>query len=133
MCAFSVSIVDRWKRKRVQLFLNLSFAAHTACTNSCAALGWGAGLGSAAVCARSQTPRGTCSGAVNGVTALNWCQNNFGAGARLCTASELLSGETKQTGCNYDSQMIWSSTFCGSGSLLQVMGDPAKGTGECVV
>jgi hypothetical protein len=38
------------------------------------------------------------------------CEAN---GYRLCTASEILSGQTIGTGCSYDAMKVWSSTSCG--------------------
>ena len=38
--------------------------------------------------------------------ALDICQ---GVGARLCTVEELLAENTRNTGCNHDCQMVWSS------------------------
>ena len=37
---------------------------------------------------------------------------NYPAGARLCTASELSTRVCKGTGCNYDKEFVWSSTSC---------------------
>ena len=61
--------------------------------------------------------------------AANYCQQVFGAGARLCTIDELNNSETVETGCGYDGRMVWSSTECDSG-IMQGFGDPSYG-GVC--
>ena len=44
------------------------------------------------------------------VDAIHMC---FAAGARLCTMEEILHDETHTTGCNFDTQRVWSSTRSG--------------------
>lgn len=51
--------------------------------------------------------------------------------ARLCTVDELERGTTQGTGCGYDANQIWTSTWCGlgpeGGKFYVLMGD---GSGE---
>lgn len=54
--------------------------------------------------------------------ALQICQN---VGARLCTVEELLAENTRNTGCNHDCQMVWSSqmhTTCGADHHVAAQG-----------
>ncbi len=48
-----------------------------------------------------------CSGPLNFYDAMAFCD---AAGGRLCTADELNDNCTSQSGCNYNHEMIWSST-----------------------
>lgn len=95
----------------------------TLACKGCAELGWDRGNGSPDVCGQSVLPNGRCSGFLAFEAAANFCEANFGAGARLCTISELLNSETKETGCNYDLERVWSSTPCNNG-MMQAFGDP---------
>ncbi len=52
-----------------------------------------------------------CSGPVSWTKAKDICES---AGARLCTEHELLTDETKGTGCSLDKKKVWSSTPCGA-------------------
>jgi hypothetical protein len=60
----------------------------------CEQEGWG-GEGTYDVCSKSEARNG-CSGSVTYNS--NWCAQNFGNGARLCTLSELQAGEAAATG-----------------------------------
>ena len=54
--------------------------------------------------------------------ALQICQD---VGARLCTVEELLAENTRNTGCNHDCQMVWSSqthTTCGADHHVAAQG-----------
>jgi hypothetical protein len=93
--------------------------------NPCARLGWNIGSGSRRICGKTLLGRSSCSGPVAASVAANYCAGLFGdSGARLCTSAELLAGETRLTGCNYDDKLVWSSTAC-PGGFLQVYGDPS--------
>jgi len=82
---------------------------------TCTALGWNSiAYGSATVCGETDAPEineGECSGLVTWDTAREICQ---AGGTRLCSLSELLDDEARGTGCNYDYELVWSSTTCGS-------------------
>jgi len=82
---------------------------------TCDDLGWtnGASYGSTSVCGETDALvlGGECSGLLTWDDARDYCQHG---GARLCTANELLDDEVRGTGCNYDSELIWSGTACGS-------------------
>jgi hypothetical protein len=81
-------------------------------SKSCAELGFNYDLyGSPFVCGDTKwkPDRDYCPGHVDVVSAMDWCES---AGARLCTLSELANEETKDTGCNMNQEMIWSSTPC---------------------
>eukprot|EP00912_Choanoflagellata_sp_UC4_P001709 UC4_evm1s1092 len=54
-------------------------------------------------------PFGNCSTHVTWVDAVNHCRN---IGGRLCTAEEIQNDETHGSGCNYDYELVWSSTPC---------------------
>jgi hypothetical protein len=46
------------------------------------------------------------------------------AGARLCTTTEIDSLVASQTGCGYDSEFVWTSTWCGfNGKVYASLGD----------
>ena len=40
----------------------------------------------------------------------------YEAGSRLCTVAEVLGGSTTNTGCNLNSELIWTSSPCASGA-----------------
>ena len=94
--------------------------------STCSELGWsnGAYFGDASVCGETDLGLGGCSGTLSWGDAKTLCQ---GAGARLCTADELLDDEAAQTGCNYDGRLIWSSTSCGAGSYEAAYGGSLSG------
>ena len=50
------------------------------------------------------------------------------ANGRLCTSPEIEDGVTTGTGCNYDSERIWTSTSCGDGKHITKLG---RGGGKC--
>ena len=63
---------------------------------------------------------GTCfPSATTWLEAKNSCES---IGARLCTKDEIVGYETTQTGCGYDSSMIWSSTECEPGKYYTPKG-----------
>ena len=79
---------------------------HIKC-NTCAQLGWKPeGGGSMNVCAESDDGF-DCTNSVNYAKAAESCAL---AGARLCTAKELISGEGRGTGCGHDFHLVWSSS-----------------------
>jgi len=57
------------------------------------------------------------------------------AGARLCTATELLGGFAKGTGCNLDNAAVWSSTSCAgvvNGVIAVTGGGTAATSSTCL-
>jgi len=82
-------------------------------------------LGDSTVCGERDAASlgGSCSGALGWEAAQTFCED---AGARLCTSDELIGRETKNTGCSYDAQLLWSKTECGDGKYLVAYGDSAK-------
>eukprot|EP00045_Choanoeca_perplexa_P017655 m.261284 g.261284 ORF g.261284 m.261284 type:complete len:2833 (+) comp17596_c0_seq5:884-9382(+) len=97
---------------------------------SCNELGWSSGFGSDTVCADSEilgqgTGDGSClSTDVPWAVAEDLC---YDAGARLCSEAELLGGETVLTGCNKDTEFVWSRTSCAKGKFSAVIGNPLFG------
>jgi hypothetical protein len=80
--------------------------------STCQVLGWSASpFGSTGVCGESNVDN-ICSGDVTWDAARAFCQ---AAGARLCTLAELLNDEARDTGCNYNTELIWSATSCYDG------------------
>jgi hypothetical protein len=85
----------------------------TCSDKSCNELGWSASkYGSNQICGESDSGIGGCTGFVNWNDAKDTCQQS---GARLCTVDELLDDEAKETGCNLDTELVWSATSCESG------------------
>lgn len=64
-----------------------------------------AGAGTGQVC--GNTPSEPCAEGVTYHTAVELCAI---FGMRLCTASELSTGEASETGCNHDTRAVWTST-----------------------
>ena len=82
---------------------------------TCAQLGWPI---KNSVCGESDSKLGNggASSACN--TNANLTQASAictAAGSRLCTVDEIDAGTTATTGCGFDSQYIWTSTWCGLG------------------
>lgn len=81
---------------------------------TCAELGWDvrADISGDKVCGHSF---GKCASApseadtMTYAAAASYCAAQH---ARLCTYAELLQGETKDTGCLYNNQRVWSSDVC---------------------
>jgi hypothetical protein len=74
---------------------------------------------------------GRCSGLVNYTVAYERCNR---VGSRLCTASELLNDEARGTGCNYDYELVWSSSTdgCSAGEYVTAYGGSNGGnTTQC--
>jgi len=94
--------------------------------SSCDDLGWtnAEAYGDSLVCGGSDEGLGgECSGALTWSDGKTFCES---AGARLCTATELLNLETRGTGCSLDAQLLWSSTECAGGySVLTGKGEEA--------
>jgi len=90
---------------------------------TCQELGWtnAATFGDSTVCGETDLALGGCSGLVTWQGASDICA---AAGARLCSADELARDEARGTGCNYDRELIWSSTKC-PGGLSAVVGNSA--------
>ena len=97
-------------------------------SKSCDQLDWGAGYGSAEVCAAtSQAPIGVCASGYTWAQAEDVCLT---AGARLCTVNELLDDESRGTGCGYDAHHVWSSSPCDSGTAYWVSPGNADNVGS---
>mmetsp|Transcript_48379 Transcript_48379/g.109913 ORF Transcript_48379/g.109913 Transcript_48379/m.109913 type:complete len:290 (-) Transcript_48379:121-990(-) len=80
---------------------------------SCSELGWDPELhgSSDLVCADTElgTGLGSCKGLRQWTDARDLC---IEYGARLCTLSEIMNDETRDTGCGVDDNLVWSSTPC---------------------
>eukprot|EP00615_Pteridomonas_danica_P019331 CAMPEP_0114387328 /NCGR_PEP_ID=MMETSP0102-20121206/7186_1 /TAXON_ID=38822 ORGANISM="Pteridomonas danica, Strain PT" /NCGR_SAMPLE_ID=MMETSP0102 /ASSEMBLY_ACC=CAM_ASM_000212 /LENGTH=1469 /DNA_ID=CAMNT_0001544393 /DNA_START=38 /DNA_END=4443 /DNA_ORIENTATION=+ len=103
-----------------------------ACSSSkCEDLGWDyATWGSETVCGETPDVDGvTCGGYVDFDSALDACQD---LGARLCSISEIENGDVKDTGCNYNTELIWSGTSCGTDSYYASIGSGDSGTTTCM-
>ena len=88
---------------------------------NCATLGWNV-LGN--ICAESNDGW-ACKTDATYAEAETTCA---AVGARVCTIEEIETGVTAQTGCNMDTEYVWSSTWCGLGPKYYCgMG---SGTGE---
>lgn len=97
---------------------------------TCQRLGWDPlKFGSTTICGESDALTGSCSGALDWDAAREFCQGN---GARLCTLAEVLNDETRDSGCNYDSAVVWSATSCGVNSFSVSLGFTDHGTGMAV-
>jgi len=95
---------------------------------TCAALGWNADkYGSKSVCGESDLGLGGCSGVKSWDDAVDFCA---AAGARLCTADELLDDEARGTGCSYDGKRVWSSTKCSDNGKYHGVGGSSKKSGK---
>jgi hypothetical protein len=83
-------------------------------SKSCSELKWtnAERFGSASVCGESLLGLGGCSAWLEWADANAFCK---AGGARLCTSNELQSDEARGTGCQFDSQFLWSSTPCVDG------------------
>jgi uncharacterized surface protein with fasciclin (FAS1) repeats len=84
--------------------------------STCAELGWPVGRGDRSVCAESDKGFSCTTNAVFS-KAERTCKM---AGARLCTATELLTGEGMGSGCGHDGRYIWSSSRTGAGQRCKV-------------
>jgi hypothetical protein len=99
--------------------------------STCGDLGWSNANqhGSSYVCGESDDDLGGCNAASTWEEADDICK---ASGARLCTLSELKSDETRGTGCQFDSKMIWSSTACGTNEHALGIGGTLYGSqSEC--
>ena len=88
-----------------------------------------------AVCATSTivTINGSCHGSAHSkADAVDVCTR---VGARVCTATELLDGYAKGTGCNFDNAAVWSSTSCAgvvNGIFAVTGGGTATASSACL-
>ena len=99
--------------------------------SSCGDLGWNSATsGSTAICGESDFGLGGCSGHLTWAGAVGFCES---AGARLCAEDELQDDEAKNTGCNLDGKMVWTSIPCGSGRYVQAGGSSELADTECSV
>ena len=75
---------------------------------TCGELSWDEtqGFGGASVCAESDGWPEGCTNDVTFEQAANIC---LGGGARLCTVAEILAHETRNTGCMFNYEYIWTS------------------------
>ncbi|MFB6076258.1 MAG: LamG-like jellyroll fold domain-containing protein, partial [Candidatus Aenigmatarchaeota archaeon] len=96
---------------------------------SCSDLGWSTSGGSGDICGEcDDAPLPGCSGTKTYSEAVEYCED---AGARLCTNTEIENDETTGTGCGYDNQQTWTSTYCREGKVITQEGDGDQGT-NCV-
>ena len=107
----------------------LADGSHSPCHPSaslltCGELSWEEtqSFGGASVCAESDAE--AMNGCTNDVTfeqAENIC---FGAGARLCTVAEIQAHETRNTGCMFNYEYIWTSEVdeCQSNQVMTLTG-----------
>jgi len=131
--------------------------------STCEELGWGVTTtsstgestftaqpyyGSDLVCGNTPEPCSD-SGPMTYSEADNLCTN---LGARLCTLTELLDDEVRATGCNFDTELIWSDSVCSekdysttlvkgnayyvvagsSDGVNEISIDGYEGTGDCL-
>jgi len=77
----------------------------------CSELAWDSSTwGTASVCGETDgSPFNGCSGQLSWSDARERCQ---AAGARLCSAAELVADEARDTGCNYNTALVWSQDRC---------------------
>ena len=82
---------------------------------TCSKLGWPANVNN--VCGESDDRLGNsgASSACNEASFADAGSICAAAGARLCTTDEIDSGVTAGTGCGFDTQYAWTSTWCGLG------------------
>jgi len=100
---------------------------HETSALSCTDLGWAnaSTWGSTNVCGGSGVG-GKCSSDVSWPVARDYCEE---IGARLCSAVELENNEARDTGCELNSAMVWSSDKCGDSSYSVARG-ATYGIGE---
>jgi len=80
------------------------------------------------VCAFSGVS-GQCLKKATIAEAIKYCE---GAGARLCSATELDNGLAKGTKCGHDGRLVWSSTPCdGMNSFIAVQGNGDSASRGC--
>jgi hypothetical protein len=91
----------------------------------CSELRWNAAAwGTADVCGASDdAPLDGCSGQLAWEAARARCQ---AAGARLCSVAELAADEARDTGCNYNTALVWGRDRCGEADD----GEAADGDGD---
>ena len=51
-------------------------------------------------------------------------------GGRMCTQADIEAGVGKETGCNFDSSLLWTSTSCGTNMYIQAKGN-GRGETQC--
>ena len=91
---------------------------------------WPTGRGDPNVCAESD------SGIDGGCAQNGWIEAQatcYEVGARLCTISEIIAGETQGTGCSHDNREVWSSSLCNAvdGSGMQTALGRDGGNAQC--
>lgn len=84
---------------------------------TCSELGWKVAGASPFVCANSEFVGKTCGTSATFQVAQAAC---LGRGARLCSSEELSNDDAKGSGCKLDDKMVWSSTSCTGGHLVQM-------------
>ena len=103
--------------------------------SSCDDLGWtnARQYGSATVCGESDQGMGGCSGVVSYGEAGLFCRKKWGGRGRLCTVEEVENQEMQDAACDYEGEMLWTSTgVCGDNGYYQVRGDGEEDTTVCV-
>jgi hypothetical protein len=103
--------------------------------SSCGDLGWTNANehGSTAVCGESDKGMGGCSGDLSYGDADLFCRKKWGGRGRLCTVAELENVEMQDATCDYEGEMLWSSTgVCGDNGYYQVRGDGEEDTTVCM-
>lgn len=87
-------VADRWTSEED--------SAHTRCCSDTPIPGW-----TQKDWCSVYTTSGSCSGEITYDAAVQFCANE---GGRLCTKEEYLDNCASGTGCNYDHELLWTST-----------------------
>eukprot|EP00039_Didymoeca_costata_P020193 m.340411 g.340411 ORF g.340411 m.340411 type:complete len:924 (+) comp19286_c0_seq1:195-2966(+) len=95
-------------------------------SSDCTALGW---QSKGCICGESDAWTGGCSGVKTHAEAVSFCSAR---GGRLCSKAELKTDVTAGTGCQYDNELIWTSTSsgCSAGQFWQVPGRLDRNVGS---
>ena len=102
-----------------------------ASAQTCAELGWDVSEGlSDAVCGESNAGLGGCSGDRTYAEAQTFCSQ---VGARLCSPTELLQDEAKNSGCGLEQALVWTSAPCAAGASLLAPGSDSQTPLECAL
>lgn len=113
----------------------LATRTFSASVSSCTDLGWAnaATYGSTAVCGESDQSLGGCSGDLTYGDADLFCRKKWRGRGRLCSVEEVENLEMQDAHCDYDAEMLWTSTgVCGVNGYHQVRGDGDPTTTVCV-
>lgn len=118
--AFTVSISTLTQQRHANPSTPFVPSVGNLCSaSSCEDLGWtnAASFGSSTVCGETNAMTGMCPAFQSWDAAKALCE---AAGARLCSATELEADEARDTGCDYDTQLVWSGTSCADGISFEV-------------